>query len=155
MSSTNLTTKLANVSPAVLEVLASAPAVVVQKLVTKSVISQPTITAKTTTGTTAITLTAAEMLSGYVTLGGTPSGGFLLNTATAAALYEKLGYPASFDLTIVNTSGQTATITGSTNVTVYGGTVAIATAAAAVVKVVVTSATTAVAVVLANPPVAP
>lgn len=74
------------------------------------------------TATTGQTLSAAQVLAGFITRTG-PSGGFTDTLPTTAALLAALGNVATpFVMRYVNASAQTATIArGDTNTTIVNG----------------------------------
>ena len=118
--------------------------------------SQAVSGGSTSTNTTAngpVTLTAAQMLSGFIDCNGAQGGGFNYVTDTAAAILTAmqalvLGAGATsgitvgqkFTFTIFNDgTGQTGTLTGGTNVTISAPTTTVATTAARTFTYIVTA----------------
>lgn len=83
----------------------------------------PAASAVTVVGST--TLTAAQLQSTNVLRSG-PTGAFADTIDTAANLYAGLGYaPGSYEVTYVNNSAYTCTITAGTGITLAGASAAI------------------------------
>jgi hypothetical protein len=145
MSSTNLTTRVQDVTFSAVPDCMSADQVCVKNLYVASGQSSPNVqnvSVVSLVGTGGITLTPAQVKSGYVKITG--AGAYGLTLPAAADIVSSISNCAvgdSFSLLIENQVNNTATLAAGTGNTLKGAATTIATLQGALLKFVVTNVT--------------
>lgn len=143
---TNLSSKLKNISPNIVELISEAPYLRVNQLVaTKNIISSITPVSVASIGTGPVVLTGAQVKSGYITLAGATTS-FNVTLPTYQSLVDN-GLQSGNEVTFLvnNGSTQVATVKGSTGTTIVGSDATVAASMGAQIVLVLNSTSSAVA----------